>query len=47
MTLFLSRVSMSKLFFSFSVGFNSAFYGTLYFVKGPTKTEDYDTLDFE
>ena len=42
MTPFLYRVGMSKLFCSFSVGFNSAFY----FVKGPIKTE-HDTLGFD
>ena len=36
---------MSKLFYSFNVGFNSAFYGGFYFVKGPIKTE-HDTLAF-
>ena len=39
MTQFLYRVGTSKLFSSFSVYFNSALYGTVYFVKGPIKTE--------
>ena len=46
MTLLLYRVGMTKLFFLFSVGFKSAFYGTFYFVKGPTKTKN-DTLSFD
>ena len=39
---FLYRVGMSKLFYSFSVGFNSA----SYFVKGPIKN-DHDALGFD
>ena len=46
MALFLYRVGMSKLFWSFSVGFNRAFYGTFCLVQGPIKTEN-DTLDFD
>ena len=46
MTLFLFRVGMSKLFYLFSVGFNSALYGASYFVSGPIKTE-HDTLGFD
>ena len=37
---------MLKLFCSFSVGFNSTFYGAFYFVKGPIKTE-HETLGFD
>ena len=39
---FLYRVGMSKLFYSFSVGFNSA----SYFVKGPIKN-DHGALGFD
>ena len=46
MTLFLNRADRSKLFFSFGVGFNRAFYGTFYFVKGPIKAE-HNTLRFD
>ena len=41
-----SRVGMPKLFCSFGVGFNSAFCGTFYFVKGLIKTE-HSTLRFD
>ena len=44
--LFLFGVGMSKLLFSFGFGFNSAFYGTFYFVKDPIKTE-HNTLSFD
>ena len=37
---------MSKLLCSFGVGFNSVFYGTFYFVKGPIKTVHH-TLRFD
>ena len=36
MTPFLYRVDMSKLSYSFSVGFNGTFYGD--FVKGPIRS---------
>ena len=39
MTLVLYRVGMSKCFCPFGVGFDSAFYGTFCFEKGPIKTE--------
>ena len=39
MTPFLYMVGMSKLFCSFSAGFNGAFYGNFYFVKSTIKTE--------
>ena len=37
---------MSKLFWSISVGFNSAFYDVLYFVKGPIKIQ-HDRIGFD
>ena len=43
---FLYRVGMSKIFYSFGLGFNSAFYGAFYFVKGPIKIE-LDTVGFD
>ena len=43
MTPFLYRVGMSKLFCSFIVGFNFAFYGAFYFREGSNKTI-HDTL---
>ena len=42
---FLYRVGMSKLFCSFSVGFNGAFYGGFWFCEGPDKI-GYDTLGY-
>ena len=46
MTAFVNRVGMSKLFWSISVGFNSAFYDVLYFVKGPIKIQ-HDRIGFD
>ena len=46
MTSFLYRVGMSNLFNSFTVGFNSAFYGASYFLKDPIKSEN-DPLGFD
>ena len=46
MTPFPCRFGVSKLFCSFSAGFNSTFYGTFYFVKCPIKTE-HNTLRFD
>ena len=45
LTSFLFRVGMSKLFCSFSVSFNFAFYGAIEFREGSDKIKD-DTLGY-